>query len=100
VALHCDSMSTTKGSVPDHAFPYSDHEALTAELRLEPVSQDGPSGDGRTAGTFLTLAVGLRAYLFGGGVGPARFRLKADCPFIDRCGNVVVDACHLGVAKE
>lgn len=28
-------MSTTKGSVPDHPFPYSDHEALTAELRLE-----------------------------------------------------------------
>lgn len=33
--IHCDSMSTTKGSVPDHPFPYSDHEALTAELRLE-----------------------------------------------------------------
>lgn len=34
--VHCDSMSTTKGSVPNHPFPYSDHEALTAELRLEP----------------------------------------------------------------
>ncbi|XP_071350888.1 sphingomyelin phosphodiesterase 2 [Trachinotus anak] len=33
--IFCDSMSTTKGSVPDHPFPYSDHEALTAELRLE-----------------------------------------------------------------
>lgn len=33
--IHCDSMSTTKGSVPDHPFPYSDHEALTADLRLE-----------------------------------------------------------------
>ena len=61
--LHCESMSTTKGHVPDHAFPYSDHEALTAELRLDRVSQDGGSqdrskGDGllargsdRTAGT-------------------------------------------------
>ena len=68
-------MSTTKGSVPDHAFPYSDHEALTAELRLErvsqdpvpqdPVPQDGPKGDGppargsdRTAGTY-SLALWL-----------------------------------------
>uniref|UniRef100_A0A3Q3KZB9 Sphingomyelin phosphodiesterase 2 n=1 Tax=Mastacembelus armatus TaxID=205130 RepID=A0A3Q3KZB9_9TELE len=33
--IYCDSMSTTKGSVPDHPFPYSDHEALTSELRLE-----------------------------------------------------------------
>lgn len=33
--IYCDSMSTTKGSVLDHPFPYSDHEALTAELRLE-----------------------------------------------------------------
>uniref|UniRef100_A0A3Q0RRI4 sphingomyelin phosphodiesterase n=1 Tax=Amphilophus citrinellus TaxID=61819 RepID=A0A3Q0RRI4_AMPCI len=32
--IYCDSMSTTKGSVPDRSFPYSDHEALTAELRL------------------------------------------------------------------
>lgn len=35
VDLHCDSMVTTKGSIPDHPFPYSDHEALTSELRLE-----------------------------------------------------------------
>lgn len=33
--IYCDFMSTTKGSVPDHPFPYSDHEALTAELRME-----------------------------------------------------------------
>uniref|UniRef100_A0A1A8R989 Sphingomyelin phosphodiesterase 2 n=1 Tax=Nothobranchius pienaari TaxID=704102 RepID=A0A1A8R989_9TELE len=33
--IYCDSMSTTKGSVPDHPFPYSDHEALTAQLRLK-----------------------------------------------------------------
>lgn len=41
--VYCDFMSTTKGSVPDHPFPYSDHEALTAELRLEtnPPSQTG-----------------------------------------------------------
>nr|CBN80739.1 Sphingomyelin phosphodiesterase 2 [Dicentrarchus labrax] len=35
VAIYCDLMSTTTGSVPEHPFPYSDHEALTAELRLE-----------------------------------------------------------------
>ncbi|XP_044028215.1 sphingomyelin phosphodiesterase 2 [Siniperca chuatsi] len=34
VDICCDFMSTTKGSVPDHPFPYSDHEALTTELRL------------------------------------------------------------------
>ncbi|XP_032369466.1 sphingomyelin phosphodiesterase 2 isoform X1 [Etheostoma spectabile] len=33
--VYCDFMSTTKGSVPDHPFPYSDHEALTVGLRLE-----------------------------------------------------------------
>ncbi|CAL8337491.1 unnamed protein product [Merluccius merluccius] len=44
--LHCESMSTTKGSVPNHTFPYSDHEALTVELRLDRVSQDKPQGDG------------------------------------------------------
>ncbi|XP_078105190.1 sphingomyelin phosphodiesterase 2 isoform X2 [Sander vitreus] len=33
--IYCDFMSTTNGSVPDHPFPYSDHEALTAGLRLE-----------------------------------------------------------------
>ncbi|KAM9860078.1 sphingomyelin phosphodiesterase 2 [Aulostomus maculatus] len=32
--IDCDSMSTTKGSVPGHPFPYSDHEALTAELKI------------------------------------------------------------------
>lgn len=35
VDIYCDFMSTTKGSVPDHPFPYSDHEALTTEFRLE-----------------------------------------------------------------
>ncbi|XP_072308228.1 sphingomyelin phosphodiesterase 2 [Eucyclogobius newberryi] len=36
--LHCDLMSTTKGSAPEKPFPYSDHEALTAELRLKPLA--------------------------------------------------------------
>lgn len=40
----CDSMSTTKGSICDKPFPYSDHEALTAELRLETHSSPG-TGD-------------------------------------------------------
>ncbi|KAF3690167.1 Sphingomyelin phosphodiesterase 2 [Channa argus] len=35
VDVSCVSMSTTKGFVPDQPFPYSDHEALTAELRME-----------------------------------------------------------------
>ncbi|XP_013864971.1 sphingomyelin phosphodiesterase 2 [Austrofundulus limnaeus] len=33
--IYCNFMSTTKGSVPDHPFPYSDHEALTAQLQLK-----------------------------------------------------------------
>ncbi|XP_076874936.1 sphingomyelin phosphodiesterase 2a [Brachyhypopomus gauderio] len=32
VNIRCESMSTTKGSVPGQPFPYSDHEALTTEL--------------------------------------------------------------------
>ncbi|XP_062262786.1 sphingomyelin phosphodiesterase 2 [Platichthys flesus] len=42
--VFCDSMSTSKGSVPDQPFPYSDHETLTAELRLE---SHTPPGTGR-----------------------------------------------------
>ncbi|KAL1249640.1 hypothetical protein QQF64_020645 [Cirrhinus molitorella] len=34
VNMKCESLSTTKGSVADKPFPYSDHEALTAELAL------------------------------------------------------------------
>ncbi|XP_030623685.1 sphingomyelin phosphodiesterase 2a [Chanos chanos] len=34
LSVQCESLSTTKGSVPGHPFPYSDHEALTAELVL------------------------------------------------------------------
>ncbi|CAN9511911.1 unnamed protein product [Ophioblennius macclurei] len=43
--IHCDSLSTTKGSIPDHPFPYSDHEALTAELRLESQVSTDAGGD-------------------------------------------------------
>ncbi|KAK7128493.1 hypothetical protein R3I94_016912 [Phoxinus phoxinus] len=34
VNMKCESLSTTKGSVADKPFPYSDHEALTADLTL------------------------------------------------------------------
>uniref|UniRef100_A0A671L734 sphingomyelin phosphodiesterase n=1 Tax=Sinocyclocheilus anshuiensis TaxID=1608454 RepID=A0A671L734_9TELE len=34
VSMKCESLSTTKGPVADKPFPYSDHEALTAELAL------------------------------------------------------------------
>ncbi|XP_069547216.1 sphingomyelin phosphodiesterase 2 [Brachyistius frenatus] len=46
--IYCDSMSTTKGSLPDRPFPYSDHEALTAELRLRP-HIPAETGSGRQA---------------------------------------------------
>nr|XP_040058894.1 sphingomyelin phosphodiesterase 2 isoform X2 [Gasterosteus aculeatus aculeatus] len=50
--VHCDFMSTTKGSAPDHPFPYSDHEALTAALRVETrqrPSKNQDSAGGKTA---------------------------------------------------
>ncbi|KAM4612860.1 sphingomyelin phosphodiesterase 2 [Polymixia lowei] len=48
VDIKCQSMSTTKGSVPDHPFPYSDHETLTAELRLDLLTQSQAKDEGRT----------------------------------------------------
>lgn len=33
--ISCDFMCTTKGSVADQPFPYSDHEAVTTHLRLK-----------------------------------------------------------------
>lgn len=33
--INCDFMSTTKGSVSDQPFPYSDHEAVTTHFRLK-----------------------------------------------------------------
>ncbi|XP_068449492.1 sphingomyelin phosphodiesterase 2 [Clinocottus analis] len=44
--VYCDFMSTTKGSVRDHPFPYSDHEALTSVLRLETHCPTETEGDG------------------------------------------------------
>lgn len=44
VSMKCESLSTTKGSVAGKPFPYSDHEALTAELTLlqsDPNTQHG-----------------------------------------------------------
>ncbi|MBN3297397.1 NSMA phosphodiesterase, partial [Amia calva] len=35
VSVKCESLSTTKGSVPGKSFPYSDHEALNAVLLLQ-----------------------------------------------------------------
>lgn len=36
VDVSCASLSTTKGPVSRHPFPYSDHEALTAEFLFTP----------------------------------------------------------------
>lgn len=64
--IHCDSMSTTKGSVPNHPFPYSDHEALTSELRLDPHTPAETGSDGQSkdqecaAGIFLWHLYNLR----------------------------------------
>ncbi|KAM9799021.1 sphingomyelin phosphodiesterase 2 [Syngnathus typhle] len=42
--IKCVSMRTTKGSVPGQAFPYSDHEALTAVFTLAPSEAAGDLG--------------------------------------------------------
>ncbi|XP_051561827.1 sphingomyelin phosphodiesterase 2-like [Myxocyprinus asiaticus] len=39
VDVSCESLSTTKGPVPGQPFPYSDHEALTAEFLLTPTKK-------------------------------------------------------------
>lgn len=41
-------MSTTKGSATDNPFPYSDHEALSAELRLKTHSPAETESDGKS----------------------------------------------------
>ncbi|XP_061640944.1 sphingomyelin phosphodiesterase 2 isoform X2 [Phyllopteryx taeniolatus] len=46
--IQCASMCTTKGSVLGKAFPYSDHEALTAEFRLDVLAPSEAGGDFRT----------------------------------------------------
>ncbi|XP_042607229.1 sphingomyelin phosphodiesterase 2a [Cyprinus carpio] len=51
VTMKCESLSTTKGPVADKPFPYSDHEALTAEFALL------HSEDSRQRGSSDTLAV-------------------------------------------
>ncbi|ROK31170.1 Sphingomyelin phosphodiesterase 2 [Anabarilius grahami] len=39
VDVSCESLSTTKGPVPGQPFPYSDHEALTAEFLFTPTKK-------------------------------------------------------------
>ncbi|KAI5109042.1 sphingomyelin phosphodiesterase 2, partial [Silurus meridionalis] len=40
VDVSCESLSTTKGSVPGYDFPYSDHEALSTDLLLTPLENE------------------------------------------------------------
>ncbi|CAL9704555.1 unnamed protein product [Knipowitschia caucasica] len=61
----CDSMSTTKGSVPEKPFPYSDHEALTANLRLKTLASqesrlDQSDRDSRKAAELVDLLTEAR----------------------------------------
>uniref|UniRef100_A0A8D3A9B4 Sphingomyelin phosphodiesterase 2 n=1 Tax=Scophthalmus maximus TaxID=52904 RepID=A0A8D3A9B4_SCOMX len=67
--IFCDSMSTTKGSVRDHPFPYSDHEALTSELRLESHTPPGTGRDERSKDqdTATGIVVGRHASDHGSG---------------------------------
>ncbi|XP_077581961.1 sphingomyelin phosphodiesterase 2-like isoform X1 [Stigmatopora nigra] len=45
--IQCSTMYTTKGSVPGHPFPYSDHEALTADLHFDALAPSEACGDSR-----------------------------------------------------
>lgn len=56
-------MSTTKGSVPDHPFPYSDHEALTAELRLETRTRTEAENDRKVMSQYAAAGI-LFIYFF------------------------------------
>lgn len=47
MSIQCESLSTTKGSVPDHPFPYSDHEALSADLQLQTLTQQAGGDETR-----------------------------------------------------
>ncbi|KAL6112524.1 smpd2 [Pungitius sinensis] len=61
--IYCDFMSTTKGSAPDHAFPYSDHEALTAALRVEAHTPSETQRDGQRSSQNRDAAAGKTAGL-------------------------------------
>lgn len=50
-------MSTTKGSVPGQPVPYSDHEALTVELRLEAQSGRDRQSKGQDSSAGIVLAI-------------------------------------------
>ncbi|XP_066522134.1 sphingomyelin phosphodiesterase 2 [Hoplias malabaricus] len=39
VDVSCESLSTTKGTIPGQPFPYSDHEVLTTKLVLFPANE-------------------------------------------------------------
>ncbi|KAM8915486.1 sphingomyelin phosphodiesterase 2-like isoform 2-T4 [Spinachia spinachia] len=61
--IYCDFMSTTKGSVPEHPFPYSDHEALTSALRVETHAPAEAPSDGQRSSTNRDSAAGKMAEL-------------------------------------
>ncbi|CAB1353343.1 unnamed protein product, partial [Coregonus sp. 'balchen'] len=63
VSIQCKSLSTTKGSVPDHPLPYSDHETLSTELQLQTLMQTLQAGGDDTGESRTLLQVSF--YLLG-----------------------------------
>lgn len=57
--VSCDFMCTTKGSVPDQPFPYSDHEAVTAHLRMKACTPADTLSESHnsSAGTLAVIAM-------------------------------------------
>lgn len=58
VDVSCESLSTTKGPVPGQPFPYSDHEALTAEFLFKP-SKKGNGCSEREFGCISGICVSV-----------------------------------------
>lgn len=94
-SIHCDSMSTTRGSVPDHPFPYSDHEALTAQLRLETFSPQ-QTGDNRPAKNQESTAGRLAALV--DMVTEARTEVKVGLHCAERMRYTAARSGFMGVA--
>ncbi|XP_056316569.1 sphingomyelin phosphodiesterase 2 [Danio aesculapii] len=48
VDVSCESLSTTKGPVPGQPFPYSDHEALTAQFLFTPTKKGNKCAENKS----------------------------------------------------
>nr|XP_057911562.1 sphingomyelin phosphodiesterase 2 [Doryrhamphus excisus] len=92
--IHCASMCTTKGSIPGHPVPYSDHEALTAELKLDahaaPQAGDVQSKSGHFSGDDVAKLVDILT--------EARTEVKVGIHCAERMRKTVTRMVAMGLA--